>query len=121
MRFKARHLGTLLLVAIALAALGGMVMLLWNAVMPSVFTGARAIDHLQALGLLALSRILFGGFRGGGWRRGWHGHAGWRERWRAMTDEEREQFRRGMAGRWRAGWQGGPEGRDDHRGEGRSA
>jgi len=117
MRFRARFVGKLLLVAVALAALGGMVMLLWNAVMPNVLTGARTIDYLQALGLLMLSRILFGGFRGGGWRRGWHGHAGWRERLRSMTDEEREQFRLRMAERCR----GGPDRRDERWGEGRSA
>jgi hypothetical protein len=121
MKFKARHLGKLLLVVIALAALGGTVMLLWNAVMPSVFIGAQAINYLQALGLLALSRILFGGFRGGGWHRRWHGHAGWSERWRSMTDEEREQFRRGMADRCHTGRHGGPDHRDETLGEARGA
>jgi hypothetical protein len=121
MKFKARHLGKLLLVVIALAVLGGTVMLLWNAVMPNVFTGARTIDYVQALGLLLLSRILFGGFRGGGWHRGWHGHAAWRERWRSMTDEERAQFRHGMAERWHAGWHGGADRRDEHGAEGRGS
>ena len=107
MRFRARFVGKLLLVAIALAALGGMVMLLWNAVVPNVLTGARTIDYLQALGLLALSRILFGGFRGGGWRR----HAGWRERWGSMTDEEREQVRLRMGARWHCGPRNEHEGR----------
>jgi len=92
MMFKARYLGRALIVLVAAAALGGAVMLLWNAVLPAVFTGARSIDYLQALGLLVLSRILFGGFRGHG---GWHGRRHW-ARWQAMTPEEREQFQQRM-------------------------
>jgi hypothetical protein len=75
-----------------------MVMVLWNAVIPAVFVGGRSIDYGHAVGLLVLSRILFGGFRGhGGWRRRWHGR-----RWDAMTPEEREQVRQSVAGRCRA-------------------
>ena len=48
-------------VLVALAAVGGgLVMLLWNWLMPSIF-GWRAVTFWQALGLLALCRILFGG------------------------------------------------------------
>ena len=92
---KGRFVGRGLLVIAALAVLGGLVMLLWNAIVPELFSGARAIDYLQALGLLVLCRILFGGFRGHG---GWRGHRHWGHgRWNAMTAEEREQFRRGHA------------------------
>jgi len=78
---------------VAVAVLGGLVMLLWNAIVPELFAGAHAIDYLKALGLLVLCRILFGGFRGYG---GWHGHRHWGHgRWNAMTAEEREEFRRG--------------------------
>ena len=47
--------------------LGGfIVQWLWNWLMPSLF-GLRTLTWLESLGLLALSRILFGGFgRGGG-------------------------------------------------------
>jgi hypothetical protein len=92
MTFKARYLGKVVLALVALAVLGGVVMLLWNAVLPVVFAGAHPIDYLHALGLLILSRILFGGFRGHG---GWHGRRHW-ARWQAMTPEEREQFRQGV-------------------------
>lgn len=89
---KARFLGHAVLRLVAVAVLGGLVMLLWNAIIPDLFAGARSIDYLRALGLLVLSRILFGGFRGhGGWHRhGWHGGP-----WSAMTPEERERFRHG--------------------------
>lgn len=80
--------------AAALVVFGFVVMSLWNWLMPSLF-GWRLIDFWQALGLLVLSRILFGGFRG---RPG--GHRYWRrrmmERWEQMTPEEREKFRAGM-------------------------
>ena len=49
---------------IAIGVLGWVVMMLWNWVMPALFVGARTIDFAHALGLLVLSRILFGGFAG---------------------------------------------------------
>ena len=77
--------------ALALALLGYVVMSLWNAVLPPV-TGLHAITFVQALGLLVLSRILFGGLRGWG-RRGGHWRARMQARWQQMTPEERERFR----------------------------
>ena len=70
---------------------------LWNWLMPAIF-GLPRVGFSQALGLLLLSRILFGGFRG------WPGHGrrwGHRmgERWAEMTPEEREKFLSGMRGR----------------------
>jgi hypothetical protein len=92
----ARGLGIALLVAIAFVVFGYVVMALWNWLVPSIF-GWHRINYLQALGLFILSKILFGGFRGG------HGHPGhWRrrmrERWEQMTPEQREKFRKGMCG-----------------------
>jgi hypothetical protein len=96
MMHKARHLAKVAFALVALAVLGGVVMMLWNAVLPAMFTGARTIDYLHALGLLILSRILFGGFRGrGGCHGGWRGHRHW-AKWQAMTPEEREQFQQRM-------------------------
>jgi hypothetical protein len=88
MMFRMKFLGRAVIVLAAVAVLGGAVMVLWNAVMPALFAGARPIDYPHALGLLVLSRILFGGFRGHG---GCHGRGRW-ARWQAMTTEEREQF-----------------------------
>ena len=89
MKYRARFVGNALLLVAAIAVLGGIVMALWNAVVPFAFSGARLVDYPHALGLLILSRILFGGFRGRG---GWHEGRRWR-RWEAMTPEEREQFK----------------------------
>jgi hypothetical protein len=88
MRIRARFVGFAVLAVVAVAALAAVVMVLWNAIAPALFAGARSIDYLHALGLLVLSRILFGGFRGHG---GWHGHRHL-ARWQAMTPQEREQF-----------------------------
>jgi hypothetical protein len=93
MRFKGRCFAKALLALVAIAVLGWIVMTLWNWVIPPLFVGARAIDFLHALGLLVLSRILFGGFRGRG---GWHGRGGWRK-WERMSPEERDNFRRGIS------------------------
>ena len=96
MRHKAKFILWPLLFLVAIAALSTVVMLLWNAIVPALFTSVPAINYLQALGLLVLCRILFGGFRGhGGWRGHGHrhGHERW-AKWQAMTPEEREQFHR---------------------------
>ena len=54
-------LGMLLFIAIG----GELVLQLWNWLLPPLF-GWRQITFWQALGLLALCRILFGGFGGHG-------------------------------------------------------
>jgi hypothetical protein len=48
------------IVAAFIFLFGMFVQLLWNQVMPAVF-GLRTITYLQAVGLLLLSRLLFGG------------------------------------------------------------
>lgn len=88
MRYRIRCAGKAVLVVVGVGVLGWAVMMLWNWVIPAIFVGGRSIDFMHALGLLVLSRILFGGFRGhGGWRERRH----WRK-WEAMTPEERERF-----------------------------
>jgi hypothetical protein len=82
---------------------GEVVMRLWNWLAPALF-GWRQITFWQALGLLVLCRILFGGFGHGS-----HGSNFQRrmaERQERMTPEEREKFRQGM--RFRCGGFGAP-------------
>ena len=92
----ARALKFMLLGAVAVTLFSGVVMGLWNWLMPVIF-GWRVITFWQALGLLVLSRILFG--RVGGPRRGMHWRHRMMERWSQMTPEEREKFMEGMKGR----------------------
>jgi hypothetical protein len=72
------------------AVFGAIVMALWNWLIPAIFPGANAVNYWQALGLLLLCRILFGGFRGH--HRDWHEKREHWQRWQAMTPEERAQF-----------------------------
>ncbi|MBC7570660.1 MAG: hypothetical protein H7319_13115 [Spirosoma sp.] len=76
---------------------GFVVMGLWNALLPDIL-GVSAITFWQALGLLLLSRILFGryGGAGRGFGRGADGGREWKQkmagRWRQLTPEQREQM-----------------------------
>ena len=81
---------------IAIPLYGFVVMQLWNWLAPDIF-GWHTIAFAQALGLLFLSRILFGGWRGPrGGRRRWNWRGRLRDRWQKMTPEEREKFQEGM-------------------------
>jgi hypothetical protein len=80
------------LIGIAFVLCGGLaVMLLWNAILPSVIPAIGTLTFLQAIGLLILCRILFGGFRGrpGGFR----GGPPWKNKFKNMTEEERAKFK----------------------------
>ena len=85
---------------------GEIVKLLWNWLAPTLF-GWPQITFWQALGLLALCRILFGGFCGGGGprsrmreRMAERVRERMAERWEKMTPEEREKYRQSWRGRW---------------------
>jgi hypothetical protein len=73
---------------------GEVVMHLWNWLLPPLF-GWRMLGFWQALGLLLLCRILFGGLHHGG--PGRRGGRGFRGGCRHMSPEEREKFRKAMA------------------------
>ncbi len=109
--FHGHRMAKPLLIAVVLfVALGLLVMSLWNALLPAII-GVKSIDFWQALGLLVLSRILFGGL---GFRPGIFGMARERrrmhERWMQMTPEQREEFirqrRDGFGHRDRCNWHG---------------
>jgi hypothetical protein len=77
---------------------GEIVRLLWNWLLPPLLGWPR-ITFWEAIGILALCRILFGGA-------GWHGpvrsniRGRMKERWESLTPEERERFRQRMCERW---------------------
>jgi hypothetical protein len=83
--------------AIFIAIGGELVQHLWNWLLPALF-GWPQITFWQALGLLVLCRILFGGFGGHGAHRSSFRRR-MAERWDGMTPEEREKFRQGMRSR----------------------
>jgi hypothetical protein len=97
--FKIRIAG--MFIALAMVTVFGVgVMLLWNALLPGIF-GLPFINYWQAVGVLLLTRVLFGGFGGGRFMpRDWPGRDEHlfrqgnplREKWLNMTDEERRAF-----------------------------
>ena len=92
-----RALKFALFAGLFVTVLGFVVTRLWNWLMPALF-GWHPIGFWQAVGILVLSRILFGGFRGRHGRHMYWRHR-MRERWEQMTPEEREKFRQSMRGR----------------------
>lgn len=96
-------IGFIFLGALAILGFGYIVMALWNAILPAVLH-VSAVTFPQALGILVLSKILFGGFRGRG---GWGGRRHrWKEdimnKWQAMNPEEREKWKQDMRNRCRS-------------------
>lgn len=91
---KAKCFKIALIVIAGIAALGWVIMLLWNCLMPNLFEGVKQIGYWQALGIFVLSKILFGAG---------HGHCRWRghhRHWESMTPEEREQLKGRFKSRW---------------------
>jgi hypothetical protein len=96
-KWIARGLAFLIFVLIVIAGFGQAVLQLWNLLMPDIF-GLHTISFWQAVGLMALSWILFGGW---GRFRLTPPHAGyWRHRiLERLPPEEREKFLQGMRSR----------------------
>lgn len=94
--------GAILAITLFIFIGGEVVLHLWNWLLPPLF-GWRQITLWQAVGLLALCRILFGhhGWRGPG-RSGFRHRMANRmgDRCGRMSPEERERFRQAMRERW---------------------
>ncbi len=82
------------------------VMTLWNNIL-TVVLHVSAVTFWQALGILVLSKILFGGFKGRGRWGGRHTEK-WRrereemqEKWHTMTPEEKEKIKQDWRNRCR--------------------
>ncbi|WP_174842723.1 hypothetical protein [Spirosoma rhododendri] len=87
--------------------MGFAVMSLWNLTLPLLVRGVSAITFWQAIALLVLSRLLFGGFRGpwnrtdfGTFKRDqWKGRMA--EHWQKLTPEQRDRMRQFWGNRCR--------------------
>lgn len=85
-------IGFTMIAVACLALLAWVVMLLWNGVLAEVVQ-VSTVTYWQALGLLVLSKILFGGFRGKG--------GDYKKRWKekmeqklsGLSEEEREKIK----------------------------
>lgn len=77
-------------VAAGIFVFGSFVMFLWNSILATVL-GISMITFWQALGILVLSKILFGGFRGGHGQShsGFHHHG----KWMHLSPEEKEKMK----------------------------
>jgi len=89
-------------VAGALFLISYIVMLLWNNLLPDILH-VSTITYWQAMGILVLSKILFGfgGHHGGRGGAPWMRHK--MERFKNMSPEEQERFReemRARCGKW---------------------
>jgi hypothetical protein len=101
-----------LLVILAVLAIGFVVMYLWNWLVPSLF-GGPMISFFQALGILILCKILFGGFKKGHHHchkcgeGGWKKHGNWKQHLKekleskmaTMSPEEKEKFKKKFGNR----------------------
>jgi Ca2+/H+ antiporter, TMEM165/GDT1 family len=111
--FFKKAIKILVIAAAAILLFGFIVMSLWNAILPAVIH-VGTITFGQALGILVLSKILFGGFHGGGrWGGGPGGRwkqmgEGMKEKWMNMTPEEREKFKQDWKSRCAGGWRRSP-------------
>ncbi|MCC6690081.1 MAG: hypothetical protein IT235_00985 [Bacteroidia bacterium] len=87
--------------------MGYIMMSLWNWLIPNLFNGPH-LTYLQAIGLLVLAKMLFGGFKGRGCCGGGRnkGRNFWKQRLEdkmsQLTPEERERFRKHISDRCRS-------------------
>lgn len=100
----------IILAALAVFVFGSVVMLLWNNILSPVLN-ISTITFAQALGILILSKILFGGFRGAWGPRRYYWKRRMMQKWNNMTAEEREKLKQEWqrrCGSW--GYKGWSEG-----------
>ena len=90
--------------------IGLVVMKLWNAILPPVI-GLHEITYWQAVGILILSRILFGGFSGGGSRR--RSPSMRKEKWMNMSNEGKLKFQEEWKNRSGSGFTNQQEGANE--------
>lgn len=87
----AKGFGMVTLALAGIAAIGYLVMVLWNAIIPDLIN-VKQLGFWQALGLLVLCKILFGGVKMNGGHNKMRGKR-WKEKFEGMSAEQREEFK----------------------------
>ena len=92
MAYRRRRFFIAPVILLALALFSALTMALWNALMPIIFR-LPMINYWQAVGLLILGRLFFGGGRHhyGGWHSYYWRH-GLKEKLAKMSPEERREY-----------------------------
>lgn len=94
--WKRRRLFFFPLFILGLFFISGVVMFLWNLIIPEISTWSP-LSYWQAMGLLVLSKILFGGFHFNRHHRDLHRahfeHAPFRDKFMEMTTDEKQKFK----------------------------
>lgn len=106
-RIVGAMIGFLIFVPLLIFLFGEIVLYLWNHTVPALFHLSPLSSFWQALGLMILCWILFGGLRGiraAGMRHHGHRRDRWqqdraRDSWEAMSPEERDKFREWLRSR----------------------
>ena len=103
MKYFLRGLGIAALVILGFFLFGYATMYLWNWLIVYLFH-LPPIDFSMAIGLVVLSKILFGGIKmnhnGGGWGK----RKMWKAKWESMSEEERNKFQSEFAERCKMKW-----------------
>ena len=91
------------LMALAILFFGGVMMWLWNWLIPDIFNGPT-ITFWQAIGLLIMGRLLTGlGGKGGSWTHH-EKKKHWKEKWSSRSEEEKRALHEKYKNRCRTGW-----------------
>ena len=82
------------LLLVGFFGISAVVMILWNLVLPSV-SSLSPLTYWQAMGIFALSRILFGGirFHRHGQRHAQQFHTVFKDKFMEMNDDEKQNFK----------------------------
>lgn len=85
-----RIIGFIFLGVFGVAALGIVIMLLWNWLVPTLFAGPT-ITYWQALGLFLLSKLLLSGSHGGGHTKRSRSHEPWKSQLHMKLEHKRDE------------------------------
>ena len=93
-KFRPQKAALLLMAILAFVfVMGAIVMLLWNAILPSVL-GVKRLTYWQGVGLFMLAKILLGGWPGRGMKHRYREKKRrWKDKWMNMSEEERARFK----------------------------